>query len=121
MKLQNLFQKLALSTVIALPITSLNVATALAGIQDFTVVNHNDLVIVNLYVSSAKSNSWGRDILGQQVIQSEQEFFVQFNNNSNQCWWDIKTVYEDGSYDVGQFNLCETSAIRFWGNGGEYR
>ncbi|HBE58626.1 MAG TPA: hypothetical protein DEG17_26580 [Cyanobacteria bacterium UBA11149] len=120
MNLQNLCRQVAIGTVLAFPIASFNVASALAGQQDFTMVNDTDLVMTNLYVSSANSSNWGRDRLGDSVLQSHDEFFVEFNNNSNQCLWDIKAVYEDGSYDKGQFNLCETNTVRVWGYGGEY-
>ncbi|HAG81593.1 MAG TPA: hypothetical protein DCL61_10590 [Cyanobacteria bacterium UBA12227] len=120
MNLQNLFQKIAIGTVLAFPIASLNVASALAGQQDFTMVNDTDLVMVNLYVSSANSSSWGRDRLGSSILESQDEFFVEFNNNSDQCWWDIKAIYEDGTYDLAQYNLCETGVVRFVGSRGDY-
>ncbi|MCA1992582.1 MAG: hypothetical protein LDL41_11200 [Coleofasciculus sp. S288] len=120
MVFQKLFSKLAVGTILAFPIASLNVMSALAGMQDVTVVNDTDLVMVSLFVSPIESSSWGRDRLGNSVLESQSEFFVEFNNNSDRCWWDIKAIYEDGSYDQAQANLCETSILRFWGSGGEY-
>ena len=120
MNLQNLCRKVAIGTVLAFPIASFNVTSALAGQQDFTMVNNTDLVMTHLYVSSANSNSWGNDRLGDSVIQSKDDFFVGFNNNSNQCLWDIKTVYENGSYDITRANLCEASLVTFIGSCGDY-
>ncbi len=119
MRLQKLLRNLAIGTILVVPVASFNLPKALAGMQDFTAVNDTDLVIVELYVSPDDSNSWGRDRLGSNDLESGDQFVVEFNNDSSQCLWDIKAIYENGSYDETQKNLCEISTIRFWGHGGD--
>lgn len=121
LKVQKLLQKLLIPTFLSLPIASLNTSIAIAGQQDFTVYNNNDLAIESLYVSSSKSKSWGVDKLGSDIIKSGDSFFVEFNNGSSNCYWDIKVIYEDGSYDlVESADLCNTRDLTLVGDGGDY-
>ncbi len=117
----NILRNFMVSAALVLPAISLNVQSALADQRDFTVINNNDLVVEQLYVSSANSKSWGRNLLGSNILESQELFDVQFNNRSNQCSYDIKAVYEDGSYDQIQEDLCSTGSVEFYGNGGDYQ
>ncbi|MBD2199645.1 MULTISPECIES: hypothetical protein [Calothrix] len=95
--------------------------TALAGDRrDFIVYNNNELEITRLYVSSQLSEYWGRNILDSDIVSGTYES-VTFNNNSNQCVYDIKAIYSDGSYDVGRTNLCDTYTVTFYGHGGDHK
>lgn len=115
---QKLLHNIITGAALALPILSLNAPSALADRRDFTIINENELAITHLYVSSGRSNYWGVDILGQDILRSGQSKEINFHNNSDQCVYDVKVVYEDHSYDVGRFNLCQTTSVRLTGNGG---
>ena len=102
---------IALATVAATP------AFALASIfapQDFTLTNSTGHVIVTLQVSPNDSNNWGRDILGQDVLASGEEAEVTFDRDEDQCIWDIRVTYDDGTEnDLRAVNLCETTDVEF--------
>jgi hypothetical protein len=53
----NILRNFMVSAALVLPAISLNVQSALADQRDFTVINNNDLVVEQLYVSSANSKS----------------------------------------------------------------
>ncbi|MBW4504936.1 MAG: hypothetical protein KME64_00220 [Scytonematopsis contorta HA4267-MV1] len=111
----------AIATFLTLPVVSLlGVHSALADRRDVTVNNNTDLVMTALYVSSARSDNWGPNRLSHR-LQSGETFELRFNNNSTQCVYDVKAVYEDGSYDRNTHNLCQTSTLYYYGYGGENR
>ncbi|MHC5771274.1 MAG: hypothetical protein ACYTXI_38085 [Nostoc sp.] len=89
-------------------------------IRDFSVYNRNRLAIVGFYVSSQYSNYWGSNILNS-VVSSGETTKVTFHDSDYQCVYDVKAVYSNGTYDVGQYNLCTTYVVHFYGYGGDYR
>ena len=101
----------ALAAFAALP------GVALAqGQQDFALVNRTGYQIDEIYVGASSSSSWGRDLLGNNVLQNGQTFNVRFSSGTQECNWDIKVVYNDG--DVSEFrqvDLCRISRVNlFW-------
>jgi len=120
--LPNLFRNLLLATTLALPIVPLNIQNALANHLDFTLYNNNELSIWAIYVSAAKSDYWGGDILGRDVLSSGESTRVSFpySTASSPCVYDIKIVYSNATYDLTQENLCQIDSISTRGYGGDY-
>jgi hypothetical protein len=87
---------------------------AFAAQQDFTVTNHTGHVIVTLNVSPNNDDHWGPDILGRDVLANGEQAAVTFDRNEDQCSWDIKVTYDDGTNnDLRAVNLCETTEVEF--------
>jgi Flp pilus assembly protein TadG len=87
---------------------------AFAAQQDFTVTNHTGHTIVTLNVSPNNDSHWGPDILGRQVLNNGEQAAVSFDRNEDQCSWDIKVTYDDGTdNDLRAVNLCETTEVEF--------
>ena len=85
---------------------------AFAAQQDFTIVNNTGMAILTLNVSPADSDQWGPDILGVDVLGADEQAEVSFDNDEEQCIWDIRVTYEDG--DTGDWrgiDLCETVTV----------
>ncbi|MCF4967131.1 hypothetical protein [Nostoc sp. CMAA1605] len=105
---------LVLSTI---PLTSQQ-ASAI-DIRDFSIYNSNELTIVGLYVSSQYSQYWGSNILNYALLKGESTR-VNFHDDSDQCVYDVKAVYSNGTYDFGRYNLCTTYFMNYYGYGGDY-
>ena len=89
-------------------------SAAWAAAQDFTIHNHTGHVIVTLNVSPSDSNRWGPDILGREVLGDGEATEVSFDRNEDQCVWDIRVTYDDGTEnDERGINLCETTDVTF--------
>jgi hypothetical protein len=116
-----LFRRFISGIILFIPVVFMGSQSALADRRDFRIVNDNDLAIERVYISSTQSRNWGSDVLGRDVLPSGQSLDVEFNNNSRQCVYDIRVVYEDNSYDLLRENLCETSEVKMYGDGGEYQ
>lgn len=92
-------------------------AAAPAGSQqDFTIINNTGQTVMTLNVSPSDQNSWGPDILGQNVLPNGQQGQVQFVRGQDQCNWDIRATFEGGQTgDWRNINLCETTTITLTG------
>ena len=98
----------------ALLAAALLATPALAGRQDFTLVNSSGHVIVRLNVSPSSSNRWGPDLLGREVLANGEEASVTFDNEEGHCLYDIRVTYDDGTAnDERGVNLCEVSFVEF--------
>ena len=74
--------------------------TALAGSQDFTLVNGTGQTIREIYLSPTSSSEWiYQDELGRKVLRPGQEIFLDFDPRDNVQYWDVKVVYEKGGED----------------------
>jgi hypothetical protein len=89
-------------------------SAANAAPQDFTLTNSTGHVIVTLNVSPSDSNRWGPDILGRDVLGDGEAAEVTFDRNEDDCEWDIRVTYDDGTQnDERGINLCETTDVEF--------
>jgi hypothetical protein len=104
---------LALSLTAAVTLATGAEAPAHADHLNFTLYNSSGKTIRRLYVSPASSNSWGRDVLGLDVLYDGASTRINFpgQNSSSPCWWDVKVVFRSGSSSVGEYNLCRTRSI----------
>ena len=74
--------------------------TAMAGSQDFTLINGTGQTIREIYLSPTKSSDWiYQDELGQNVLRPRQEIFLDFDPRDNVQYWDVKVVYTNGDED----------------------
>ncbi|MFB2880782.1 hypothetical protein [Floridanema aerugineum] len=118
---KTLLSGLIIAYTTALPILSLNIETAQAqDRRDFKIINNTELTLTSVYVSSARSQRWGRNILRRPVMANGNVNINFSDSRSTQCVYDIKAVYEDGSFDVGRYNLCEITELELYGSGGDY-
>lgn len=88
-------------------------AEAQTAKQNFTLVNRTGYELGELYVAPARTNAWGRDVLGKSTIEDGDSAEITFNNNTPGCIWDLKVVYtDDGSSALWRnIDLCRISTI----------
>ncbi|MBQ1808453.1 MAG: hypothetical protein II430_02130 [Selenomonas sp.] len=75
--------------------------TAMAGSQDFNLVNGTGRAITQIYLSPSHSSDWiYQDELGPtDVLYPGQSLFLKFSPRDNVQYWDIKVIYEDSKED----------------------
>jgi hypothetical protein len=79
---------------------------------DFTLINKTGLVIHELYVSPAKDDEWGDDILGRDVLKNGEKVDITFSPKAKACAWDMKIVDEDkDSVEWTNLDLCKADEI----------
>ena len=89
---------------------------ALAGQQDFALVNRTGYQIDEVYVSESSSRRWGDDVMGKDTLDDGQTVNITFTAPGNSCRWDLKVKYNDGDEATWQnLNLCNISKVSlFW-------
>lgn len=106
-------RKFATSTVIFSMLSGFNAQLARADHLNFTLYNETSKSIYSLYVSAARSNTWGPDILGNGVLNSGEYTRITFPNQTSDspCIYDVKVVFEDRTTSVNRHNLCQIDSI----------
>jgi len=81
--------------------------------QDFRLINKTGYELKALYVSPSKSDDWGDDILGQDVLSDGQAVNVHFNPRAQTCKWDLKVTYTDDNSSAvwSDIDLCTVEKI----------
>ena len=79
-----------------LGVSALAASAAHAGDQDFSLVNKTGSTIASIMVSPHDQKSWGADILGQDVLDSDQTVDIKFHPDADDEFWDLKVVDKDG-------------------------
>ncbi|PWS35484.1 hypothetical protein DFH01_17910 [Falsiroseomonas bella] len=88
-------------------ILALALATpALAQDPSFRLNNRSNATINEIYVSSANDNSWGSDLLGQNVLGPGQTLVIRLPQG--QCLNDIRVVLANGqSHERRRVDTCQ--------------
>jgi len=86
--------------------------SALASDADFTLINKTGYQIDGVYVSPAKVDEWGNDIMGKDALADGEKVDITFPHGGGKCKFDIKVKYNDGDdAEWGDVDLCEYTAI----------
>jgi len=100
--------KLVTSTAVFSLISIFHVRSASADHLNFTLYNESSKSVKYLYVSPARSNKWGSNILTR-IVKSGDYTRVTFPNQTSDspCIYDIATVFADRTKVEKRFNLCQ--------------
>ena len=104
--------------LLALLLLVLGATPALAGKQDFVLVNASSSEICFVYVSPSNSDDWGDDILGRNECMPPDSSIEIVFDAGNQAMWDLRVEDNDGNYEnYSGFNLMKISEITIKGGG----
>lgn len=88
---------------------------AIAGSQDFTLVNKTGYQIDEVYVSQTTNRDWGSDVMGEDALDDDAGVNITFNAPDSVCRWDLKVKYNDGDEAVWEkLNLCNISKVSLY-------
>jgi hypothetical protein len=101
------------AAVVAAVLTFAVPAVAQDAKQDFKMVNATGYELKALYVSPSKSDDWGDDILGQDVLSDGQVVNVHFSPKVHTCKWDLKVTHSDDDSNAvwQEIDLCTVEKI----------
>lgn len=85
---------------------------AYAGDADFTLVNRTGYTLREIYLTPANSKSWGKDRMGDNVLDNGKSRLFKFSDKSA-CTQDLMVVFDDDGSDVvwEDFDLCQINKI----------
>jgi hypothetical protein len=80
--------------------------------QDFTIVNKTGVIINEFYISPNDVDEWGEDILGQDILEPDQECEIQFHPKEDACIWDLRITDSEGNaIEWENIDLCKAVKI----------
>ena len=101
---------LGLATVFATAF--LTAPVALAGEQDFVLVNKTGVEIHNLHIAPHSSDEWGDDILGKDTLDNDDTLQIKFHRTEKAAKWDLKIADSKGnSLTWENLSLLEISKV----------
>ncbi|MDB5642086.1 MAG: hypothetical protein JWN07_1403 [Hyphomicrobiales bacterium] len=96
------------SVMVAAPVQAQNA-------QDFVLVNKTGYALSEIYISPAKADTWGDDLLENEddAMEDGAAHKITFSKAGNVCVWDLKVVYDEDDSEAiwHDVNLCEISKI----------
>lgn len=96
----------------ALAATLMLAGPALAGDQDFTLINGTGRTVTEVHVSPSPVDDWEEDVLGREALPDGARTVIRFAGDPEACLGDVRVVYTDGqTADWDALNLCEISVI----------
>jgi hypothetical protein len=104
---------------IALLLTAIAAAPALACNKTFILYNRSDGSIVQLYVAPHSASSWEDDVLANtSSIDPDMNKRINMSaDNRDVSLYDVKAILDDGTKVVGgKINLCRARAIYIYGD-----
>lgn len=114
-------QRNALFATLLLSVTAIASASyAQKGSSTFTVLNKTGVVITALYATPHNSDNWGEDILGADVLASNDELGIVFSRKETASLWDLRVENDEGSYiEWENINLREISSVSLYFKNGK--
>ena len=87
-------------------------STALAGKQDFTLVNRTGFDIAEVYVSAHSKDDWESDLMGKALLASGASVVIRFAPSDGTADWDLKVVDGKGKAIVWEkLDLLQISKV----------
>ena len=107
----NTIRKTAAATLAAATLLGATSLAAQAG-QDFTIENASGVDIYEVYISPSTSDSWGRDMLGDDVFLDGETADVGMRAFGDECIYDLSfiDVYGDALEFYG-VDVCATPSL----------
>ena len=104
------------SVVLAATGAALFFGTALAGDQDFVLINKTGYEINKVFGREAGTRDWGSDVLGRDTLDDGENVKIVFDHDENTCRWDLQVVYSDNDRATWtNLNLCKIGKVTlFW-------
>ncbi len=102
---------LVLLLVVALP------SVALAGTQDFTLVNTSPFNMVGFWVAPANSDNWEENLLEGVYLPPNSSVDISFENSNNVEWWNFRVKDSSGKvwrWEKNDYNLNQISEITYY-------
>lgn len=114
------FSALLRSSLRALAVVAVCVGSAVAGEQDFTLINRTGVEIYALYASPHSSDDWEEEILGADTLPSGHSLDIEFHPREDVALWDLRVEdHEGNSIEWEKLNLLRISILTLYYQDGE--
>src|SRR5262245_17484956 len=74
------------------------------------IINETGRILQEFYATNSGTKAWGRDHLGQSVIQPGGRYVIDFNDGTGYCVFDFRAVLDNGiPIERYRINVCTES------------
>ena len=90
---------------------------ALAGSQDFTLINRSPVRIVGFWVAPANSDNWEENLLEGDAVPPNSSIDISFDNANNVRWWNFRIKDSNGKvwrWEKQDYDLTKISQITYY-------
>lgn len=85
---------------------------AMAGDQDFTLVNKTGVEVYSVFISPHDSDDWGDDVMDQDTLADGETVDITFSRKEKADLWDLRIEDKDGnSIEWDSLDLLEISQV----------
>lgn len=85
------------------------------GKQDFTLTNATGVAIYAVYITPHKANTWGKDVMGIDVLLNGESVDIKFSRSERAKMWDLRIEDETGAYlEWENLNLLEILGVTLY-------
>ena len=121
----SIMTKTAISAVTAavLALTALHANARDGYDRSFRFVNQSNAIVYSIHATDVATDSWGPDLLGNDVVQPGESTVVRPRQNRGYCRYDVRIVFNRAngpSQTIPNVNLCELRELATNGNGPRY-
>lgn len=109
-------KKLLTGVLLLLVLMTLS-GVALAGSQDFTLINRSPFRIVGFWVAPANSDNWEENLLEGDAVAPNASIDITFDNASNVRWWNFRIKDSSGKvwrWENKDYDLTKISQITYY-------
>jgi hypothetical protein len=80
----------------------------------FEVVNEGYSNVYAIYASPVDIYVWGPNLIGRNVIVPGAYGFLEFDDGTSDCWYDLKVVTDRGDAFLYDIDLCIIELVRIF-------
>lgn len=94
--------------------------SAQKGEHTFIVVNKTNVIINALYVTPHSAKDWGEDILGADVLETNDDIGIVLNRKESSKLWDLRVEDSDGNFiEWDRLSLREIYSVSLYYKNGK--
>ena len=93
------------SVLCALQTSTVPSASALD--RHIQIINNTRVVIIEIYLAQVGTDRWQKDLLNDDILEPANSVFLQIDDGTGYCRFDMKTVFDDGRSMIQRnVNMC---------------
>jgi hypothetical protein len=93
------------SVLCALQTSTVPSASALD--RHIQIINNTRVVIIEIYLAQVGTDRWQKDLLNDDILEPANSVFLQIDDGTGYCRFDMKTVFDDGTSMIHRnVNMC---------------
>ena len=79
--------------------------------REVEIINNTGYTMQRFFASNVDSPNWEEDILGNQVVMPYESVWINIDDGTGYCLFDLRALFDDGTEVVrNTVNVCEVES-----------